>query len=113
MKLKRGVNREAVHPAIWFALGVADEVYRQVAGKGCVVASLNDSHADRPKSLHNRGRAADLRTRDVTLPKVSEIHRQLVVRLDPRGFDVVLEPDHIHIEYDPKQGEAWLQEGAA
>jgi hypothetical protein len=25
--------------------------------------------------------------------------------LEPRGFDVLPEDDHIHVEYDPKQGE--------
>jgi len=112
LQLKRGVRTEGVQAMIWFALGVAQEIYRALR-KPLVVTSLTDSHAKRPKSLHNKGLGADLRTRHLTAPQVCQVHADLEAALGPLGFDVVLETDHIHIEYDPKQGEAWLREGAS
>ena len=112
MKLKRGVNVEGVQPPIWFALGVACVLYQTEASAPLIVTSLKDSHESRPKSLHNKGLGADLRTKHVSAMKVGVIAQKLHEQLDRLGFDVVLEPDHIHIEYDPKQGEAWQQGGA-
>jgi len=113
MNLKRGVKKEGVQPPMWFALGVAQKVYKQLAQKDLVVTSLADSHEKRPKSLHNQGLGADLRTRGLSAVVAASVAKQLGEDLDPLGFDVVLEPDHIHIEYDLKNGQAWLREGAA
>jgi hypothetical protein len=114
MVLKAGVTADNVQPQIWFACGVADEVYR-IHGRLLVVTSLTDSHADRPTSLHNRGLAVDLRIRDLDNTVKRSIMLDLNRSLHPRGYDVVLEKDHIHIEYDPKPGDgvdldtAWLK----
>ncbi|HWQ03412.1 MAG TPA: hypothetical protein VNL38_02935, partial [Candidatus Nitrosotenuis sp.] len=113
LQMKRGVNGEGVNAQMWFVLGIAYDVYLEVAGKDLTVTSLRDSHASKPKSLHNKGLAADLRTKNLAAPHVAAIEKKLKERLEPLGFDVVNEGDHIHIEYDPKQGEAWLREGVA
>ena len=53
-------------------------------------------------SLHYAGAAIDVRTRDVAADKTCRILAQL--RSAWRGdFDVLLEGDHIHIEFQPKQ----------
>jgi hypothetical protein len=75
----------------------------------CVVTSANDGrHMD--GSLHYVGRAVDLRTRDLH-PDIAE---QLVLALRKRlngdatlnrPYQVVLESDHAHVEYQPKPGE--------
>jgi hypothetical protein len=56
-------------------------------------------------SLHYKGLAIDLRTRDLeggSLGSIAKgIHAELKGLLG-RDYDVVLEKDHIHLEYDPK-----------
>ena len=54
-------------------------------------------------SLHYTGLAYDYRTRDLT-PGQQKMWTALIEeRLGP-DFDVVLEEDHLHVEYDPKSG---------
>ena len=106
MILKTSVTKHGVQPAIWFALGISEMVYRS-NGLALTVTSLTDSHEDRPASLHNKGLAVDLRTRNIPLGLLSTVHGSLVSILKPMGFDVVLESNHIHVEWDPKGQETW------
>lgn len=100
-----GVQRE-----IAYAMGVAEVVYLQETGKGLVVTSACDGHSDKPQSLHNMGLAADFRTRQLKPLEVQRVLKKLREWLEPLGFDVVLEKDHFHVEYDPKGGESWFKE---
>lgn len=110
MQVKKGVISEGVAPQIWYALGVADNVYR-AAGYTLVVTSLKDGKHS-AQSLHYRGLAADLRTRTIkTGDELRNIYARLKNILDFFGYDVVLEDDHIHVEYDFKKGDHfWLLE---
>lgn len=100
MILKEGVNVHGISTELLLGLTVAATVYDQY-GEELVVTSLNDSRHSRT-SLHYSGNAADLRTnyfdRETQLKVVAEIKR----RLGP-DYDVVLEKDHIHLEYQPKR----------
>ena len=107
MKLKHGVNPKGVCREIWFYLGAADQIYRHNYSVELVITSLNDG-VHSPNSLHKQGKAADLRTRYFTYKKVHQLHTHLRTLLDPLGFDTVLERDHIHVEWDPKEGEQFL-----
>lgn len=51
-------------------------------------------------SKHYTGDAIDIRTRDMS--DVKKVYAMLKENVDDKLFDVVLESDHIHIEYDPK-----------
>jgi hypothetical protein len=64
------------------------------------ITSGNDS-THKTGSKHYQNRAIDLRTRGMAVEKVKAIHADLV-KLYGRDFDVILEKDHIHLEYDPK-----------
>ena len=108
MKIKKGVKQEGVQPALWFGLGVAEAIWHTI-GRQLTVTSLNDS-THSANSRHYNGLAADIRTRDLTPLEVKAVMQKLVAILDPLGFDVVLEKDHIHLEVDAKPGEAWQQE---
>jgi hypothetical protein len=69
-------------------------------GYECVVTSVVDgkhSHG----SLHYAGYAMDLRTRHLTPTDQSLIVSALKKALTDE-FDIVLEENHIHIEYQPK-----------
>lgn len=105
MKLKPGVSIERLAMQAHYLMGAVEMAYRMVCDKDCVATSTTDSHKDRPKSLHNYGLAVDFRTRDLTQKEQKEIYALLLRKLDPLGFDTVLESDHFHVEYDPKEGE--------
>lgn len=107
MKLKATVVATNVNPAIWYACGVAEVVYAS-HGMLLVVTSLMDSHEARPLSLHLKGLAVDLRTRDIPQTVMSLIVKELVSFLGNLGYDIVLEADHLHIEFDPKtENQTW------
>ena len=106
MLLKQGVNPEGVCPQIWYAIGVVQRVYASW-GEQLVITSLRDgTHG--PRSKHPKGEAADYRTRDLDPSETTSIFHAIKSLLDPLGFDAVLEDDHIHQEWDPKEGENWL-----
>lgn len=100
MRLKDNtVKLHGIRPELLFALQVAAEVYK-VYGQELVITSCNDSkHA--PTSLHYAGCAVDMRTHYFT----DSICRKVVSDIKERlgiDFDVVLEKDHLHIEYQPR-----------
>ncbi len=99
MKLKSNVKLNDLQPQILIAAMVANDVYRQ-HGKELVITSVNDSkHSEH--SLHYSGNAIDIRTRYFDYQEKLDVYKEISKRL-VSDFDVVLEKDHIHIEYDPK-----------
>lgn len=104
MRVKSTVSIKDVCFQIAFAIGVAEGIYRR-SGSLCVTTSINDGkHSS--KSLHYVGRAVDLRTKHLYYGQKQAVYQDLKATLEPRGFDVVLEVDHIHIEWQPKGEES-------
>jgi hypothetical protein len=85
---------------MFFAFIVAGEVYHE-HGENCVLTSGTDSkHGEH--SHHYKGCAIDLRTRDIPDDAVKQrIVEEIQFRLQSQ-FQVILEGDHIHVEFDPK-----------
>jgi hypothetical protein len=97
MKLKDGVSLQDVSWRMFHAACVAEEVYRKY-GVELVITSANDGkHGD--KTLHHKGLALDLRTWTLGGREV-EVTAALKDALG-HDYDVVLEKDHIHMEFDP------------
>lgn len=67
--------------------------------KSLVVTALADGQ-HKPKSLHYKGYAADLRSRDVEAWQLPHLIYDIQHTLG-MDWDVIQEIDHIHIEYDP------------
>jgi hypothetical protein len=101
MLFKPEVNTQGTRPAIWYALGAANQAHWELTGHDVTVTSLNDGQHMKT-SLHYQGMAADIRTKDLTPAEATRLHKSLWLTLFPQGFDVLDEGDHIHIEYDPK-----------
>lgn len=102
MKLKTGVDPVALAPQLLLALYVADGIWREL-GEELVVTSLNDSKHSHT-SLHYAGMAADLRTRYFSPAQVNNAAARLREALGTNpSYDVVVESDHIHLEYQPKR----------
>lgn len=106
MKAKPGVIFISPHPAVLFALEVIYLWWRKTFATDPVVTSGRDGgHSE--KSLHYgsaedfRERAFDLRTRDLNLVQQKNAEESIRTLLGPM-FDVVLERDHLHVEYQPK-----------
>ena len=103
MKLKHGVKPLGMRPEILIAVIVANEVYA-VEGHNLVITSITDGkHSE--NSYHYKGLAIDLRTNYFNGPdEIIKVASSISNRLG--GFyDVVIESDHIHVEFDLARAE--------
>lgn len=98
MILKSGVKLTGMTPQIVLAMMIADDLYKRY-GQELVVTSVTDS-THGADSKHYEGNGFDCRTSYFTLSSQKTIVEKLKERLD-ESYDIVLEKDHIHIEYDP------------
>lgn len=107
MVYKDGVNLNGVEPPTWYAIGVAEGVFRS-RNSELVVTSLTDGVHPDAKNVHGRGFAVDIRTRDLAPNVAGYIVEDLGHLLFKLGYDIVLEKDHLHIEWDAKpQRDHW------
>lgn len=93
-----------------FAWQISDRVHEHLFGGPAVMTSGEDgthgkgSHhthdPDHPTDKDEEGWAMDLRTRHLATHQIKTYARELKVALG-RHFDVVIEPTHIHVEFDP------------
>lgn len=98
MKLKPGVKIGGIRPELALGLMVAQSLW----SKELVVTAVVDGQHSRG-SLHYAGQAADLRTRDLSEAEMAQVKAQLGEALGAE-FDVVVEADHMHLEWQPKTG---------
>jgi hypothetical protein len=83
------------------ALPVIERVHQAVGiSRGAFITSARDS-VHNVGSLHPKGLAVDLRTKDLSPTQKGVLAAGLQKELG-KDFDVVLEVDHIHVEYDPE-----------
>lgn len=97
LRVKKGVRLHGAEPELLFAVVVAERLWAELGFGDLVVTSVIDGEHIRG-SLHYTGNAADLR-----LPRGSKVTaaRELRKALGA-DYDVVLERDHIHVEFQPK-----------
>lgn len=98
--LKKGVDLRGISPQMSVAYTVACAIYMERAGVHCWITSASDGKHG-PNSLHYKGQALDLRTNSLSGVVAIAVHAALQSALGEQ-FDVVLESDHIHLEYDVK-----------
>lgn len=99
-RLKTGVKLAGIRPELVLAFVIAKDLH-PVDGAAIVITSALDGKHSRG-SKHYVGQAIDLRTRDITKEQ-SEAWRNSVALALGSEYDVVLERDHLHIEFDPKE----------
>lgn len=99
--IKSGVDLRGVQPQMAIAYSIACAVWQERAGVPCVITSASDGKHG-PNSLHYKGMALDLRTHSLRSEQVAPVFAALKSALGAQ-FDVVLEVDHIHLEFDPKE----------
>lgn len=97
MILKLGVDISRLNRETRRTLNTIDALYRGFDEEPIITSTYEGEHS--PSSLHYQNNAIDIRN-----PKTID-KEWLCGRLKQKlghNFDVVLETDHIHIEYDPK-----------
>lgn len=99
--IKASVDLRGIMPQMAVAYTVACQVYWERCQVRCVITSASDG-VHGPNSLHYKGKALDLRTNNIPRHALPALHADLKAALGPQ-FDVVLESDHIHVEWDPKE----------
>ncbi len=95
------VRIDALQPAIYLVLRIAEDVYERHGVDDMVITSGRDGHHSLT-SLHEAGAAVDLRTHNVPEDKRRAIADSIKHRLG-LDFDVLFEGDHIHIELQPRR----------
>ena len=95
MNYKNGVKVNGIKPEMVLAIMVVNNII-----PGATITSVVDGKHSRT-SLHYVGYAIDVRTRDIEPSVQTEYVRQIKVALTDE-YDVILESDHIHIEFQPK-----------
>jgi len=99
MKIKNGVNLLGIRPEIIIGVLVADSILPYYGQDAVITSAVDGKH--KRASAHASGRAVDLRIWDLQDKEYAVT--QLSEALGDE-FDVILESDHIHMEYDPKKG---------
>lgn len=103
LSIKKGVKLHGLVPQVLLALRTLEELYAR-EGWGLVITSgVEGTH--KRQSAHYSGRAIDIRTNN--LPTTVDLKKLVADAQTALGvdFDVVLESDHIHLEWDPKEND--------
>lgn len=100
LALKPGVSLDGLRPEIISALAIIVRAYEGV-GKTCTVTAGTDG-THKVGSLHPRGLALDIRSRDLQATSALQLQRSITAALG-KAYDFIVEADHFHVEYDPKE----------
>lgn len=88
-------------PEIERARRIVVEVWKRYGYQVTLTSGEEETASHAPGSLHYVGLAEDYRTHDVALSHLRDMVADVRQRLGS-DYDVVLESDHLHIEFDPK-----------
>lgn len=97
MKLKPGVNLLGVQWQLFEASIKIEPIFNSAGAELVITSGVDGKHMI--ESLHYKGLALDFRTRDLKDPQ--DILKAVKAMLG-QEFDVVLEKDHLHVEFQPK-----------
>ncbi|KKM19398.1 hypothetical protein LCGC14_1656110, partial [marine sediment metagenome] len=90
-----------LHPILEVALTDIEYLFKQYNSPTVITSGWDGNHM--PDSLHYKGKAIDLRI--WYLDNAEFFAEALQIHLDRiygHVFDSIFEPDHIHLEYDPR-----------
>lgn len=105
MRIKPGAIVDGLQAPMLVACAVVDETYLSLTGKESVFTSGKDGkHKPKSgrKSLHYDGLAGDFRTREIPPTILQRIVTRIRKKLQEinQMYQVVLEKDHLHVEFD-------------
>ena len=96
---KTNVNIYGVQPELVLSVLLINQVFLK-HNQNMIITSMIDG-VHNLGSLHPKGFAIDIRTRDIFKPILDRIIQELKENYDDQ-LDIILESDHLHIEFDPK-----------
>lgn len=99
MRAKADVDLTDVSWRMFFASLLLEPLFLTYGAELVITSGRDGTH--KQDSKHYEGLALDYRTRDLHGMETELAGRALAL-LSPLGYDVVLEKDHLHVEYDPK-----------
>ena len=102
LSLKYTVQLAGLRPELVLAAIIVDQVCAELGVDTVITSALDSEHSEH--SLHYSGAALDFRTSALLPEAQAELYHQVSTRLGAE-FDVVLESDHLHVEYDPLEPE--------
>ena len=82
-----------------YVLAISFLHFKHFKSKLVITSTTEGVH--KKNSLHYKGLAVDVRIKDKTPKQINAFMNLLKFHFD-KTLDIVLEKDHIHIEYDPK-----------
>ena len=97
---EQGASINGISVEILFAIMVVQSHFAQVGAKYCIITSAKDGVHGK-NSLHYTGDAVDFRTRTLDAATVEAIAEAVREALG-RHYDVVVEPTHLHVEFQPR-----------
>lgn len=97
--IKDGVRFSSPEMAMMHASLMVSAVCSQFSVEFVVTGGIEEHQHP---SLHVTGGALDYRTRELRDDASKRLFAVVVEERLGDGFDVVLESDHLHVEYDPK-----------
>lgn len=98
LKLKQGVRLTNLTPQMALAAVIVRDTYDEF-GFDCVITSADDSKHGF-NTLHGQGKAMDFRTKHLPDANTKVAIKNRVAERLGIDFDVVLEEDHLHCEFD-------------
>ena len=99
MKFKEGVKVFGIRQEALLILMCAETVWARQGEEVVCTSVVDGSHS--VASLHFAGCAVDLRIWGLDVEKAAAELREALTD----EYDVVVEADHIHVEYQPKRGQ--------
>ena len=97
VKIKQGVLPHGIQPEILLAILICSSVFDELGQKFTITSLYDGDHM--PGSLHKQGKAFDIRIFDLRGILAHVVCDRLHDALGS-VYTVILEPDHIHVEYD-------------
>lgn len=101
LSLKTGVKLRGLTPEMLLGIIVVEGAYADMEYDTIITSACDGRHSR--GSLHYVGLAVDFRTRHLKAGDASKVAGKIKDRLGLE-YDVVLERDHVHLEYQPERG---------
>ena len=99
MRFKEGVPNDTLEPEILAGAKILDAIFTEKL-EMMITSTTDGKHMK--KSLHYNGQAVDIRILTLSSAMIHDIFVEAKKRLG-KNFDLVIEQNHFHLEYDPKK----------
>ena len=99
VEFKAGVSVAGIQKEIVTLIAILNCYFFLRVGKPLVITSCTDGKHMKG-SKHYSGYAIDIRTRHLNASEISKLIAWFKSHHD-KEYDIVVESDHIHVEYDP------------